>query len=96
MQIVLALLFGAVVGLLVHGTLPARDTRGVALAPMVGAAVGGLVWMALTWQGLKVSNGWLWIASLAVPLVVVYAFVPVLSRVRRRHDAREKTLLKLG
>lgn len=96
MQILLAFIFGAVFGLLAHYTLPGRDTRGPALAPMVGAVVGGLVWLILTWAGLTVENGWLWVASLAAPLIVVYAMVPILTTVRRAHDARDRARLKVS
>lgn len=96
MQILLAFIFGAVFGLLAHYTLPGRDTRGAALAPMLGAVVGGLVWMILTWAGMKVDNGWLWVASLAAPLIVVYAAVPIITRVRNAHDARQRARLKVS
>lgn len=96
MEIVLALLFGAAIGLLVHYTLPLRDTRGAALAPIVGAAVGGLVWMILTWAGMKLDNGWLWAASLAAPFVIAYPMVALVSRARRGHDDRERERLKIA
>jgi len=96
MEILLAFIFGGAFGLLAHYTVPGRDTRGPALAPMLGAVVGGLVWMVLTWAGLKIDNGWLWLASLGAPLVVVYAVLPLLTRVRHAHDERERARLKIA
>jgi uncharacterized membrane protein YeaQ/YmgE (transglycosylase-associated protein family) len=95
MEILLALLFGAAFGLFAHYVLPGRDTRGAAVAPMLGAISGGLVWMILTWAGLTISNGWLWLASLATPLVLSIAVVPILTRVRHAHDARERARLRI-
>lgn len=96
MQIILGLLFGACWGLLAHYSLPRRDTRGPALAPMIGAVVGGGVWLALTWAGLTVENGWLWIASLLAPAVVCFVAVPISTRVRVAHDVRERRRLGVG
>ncbi|MBN9181627.1 hypothetical protein [Microbacterium sp.] len=96
MEIVLALLFGAVAGLLVHYTLPGRDTRGAALAPLIGAVVGGGVWMVLTWLGWTTDNGWLWLTSIAAPLVVSYPAVAVLTRRRHAVDDRERRRLRIA
>lgn len=96
MEIVLALLFGAVVGLLVHYTLPGRDTRGAALAPIVGAVAGGAVWMLLTWLGWTVDDGWLWLLSIAAPFVVAYPLVAVLTRTRHAHDEQERRRLRIA
>lgn len=94
MQILLAFLFGAAVGGLVHLTLPGRGTRGVALVPIAGAVIGGAVWLALTWAGLKVDDGWLWVWSLAAPFVL-YPLVVALTAMRRRHDKAERIRLHL-
>lgn len=89
MQIILALIFGACWGLIAHFALPGRSSRGAALAPMIGAVVGGLVWLVLTWAGLTVANGWLWVLSIVVPAIVCFAAVPLITRMRSAHDARE-------
>ena len=96
MEIILALLFGAVVGLLVHYTLPGRKTRGAALAPIIGAVVGGAIWMILTWAGWTVDNPWLWLVSIAAPFIVTYPAVAVTARVRHAHDDRERVRLRIA
>jgi uncharacterized membrane protein YeaQ/YmgE (transglycosylase-associated protein family) len=96
MEILLAFIFGGAIGLLVHYTLPGRSTRGVALAPMIGAFAGGVVWMVLTWAGLTLDNPWLWLASLAAPIVVTYPVVAILARTRSAHDARERARLRIS
>jgi uncharacterized membrane protein YeaQ/YmgE (transglycosylase-associated protein family) len=96
MEIILALLFGAVIGLVVHYTLPGRDTRGAALAPIIGAVVGGAVWMILTWAGWTIDNGWLWVLSIVAPAIVTYPVIAVVSRQRHAHDGREKTRLRIA
>jgi hypothetical protein len=93
-QILLALLFGAVIGGTVHLTLPGRETRGVALAPIAGALIGSAVWLALTWAGLTIDNAWLWIASLAAPFVL-YPIIAGLTAMRRSHDRAERARLRL-
>ena len=96
MDILLAFIFGAALGLIAHAVLPGRELRGSALAPVAGALVGGAVWLALTWTGLTSEDFALWAASVLVPAVVVFAGVAVLTRIRRAHDAREAARLKIA
>ena len=96
MDILLAFLAGTAFGLIAHYALPGRDLRGVALAPVLGALVGGAVWMALTWAGLTTLDVWLWVASFAAPVVVVFPAVAILTRMRRAHDQRERVRLRIA
>lgn len=96
MQILLAFIVGAVIGVAVHFHLHQRLTRGVVLAPMIGAVSAGLVWTILTWLGIGIDTPWPWLAALVVPAVVTYPAIIVLSRVRVAHDDREKTRLGIG
>jgi hypothetical protein len=95
MQIGLALIIAAAIGAGVHFLLPSRSTRGVVLAPMTAAAVGGVVWAALTWAGLGIDNPWIWLASIVVPIVVTVPAVMLVSAARVRGDARERARLGL-
>jgi hypothetical protein len=95
MQIVLALLIAAAIGAGVHFLLPHRSTRGVVLAPMIAAAVGGVVWTALTWAGLGIENPWIWLAAIVAPIVVTVPAVLLISAARVRGDARERARLGL-
>lgn len=95
MDIVLAFLIGTAFGLIAHYALPGRELRGVAFAPILGALVGGAVWMALTWAGLTTLDAWLWVASIAAPAVVVFPATAILTRMRRAHDQRERVRLRI-
>ncbi|WP_396655101.1 hypothetical protein [Microbacterium sp.] len=92
MLIVLALIWGGSVGAALHFGLPRRQLRGAALGPMLGAAVGGAVWLLLTWMGLE-ETGWIWLASLTVPIIVTWLTLVVLDRIRVDHDERERARL---
>jgi uncharacterized membrane protein YeaQ/YmgE (transglycosylase-associated protein family) len=96
MQILIAFIVGAVIGVAVHFHLHQRLTRGVALAPIIGAVSAGLAWTILTWLGVGVDTPWPWLAALLVPAVVTYPVIMVLSRVRVAHDAREKQRLGIS
>lgn len=95
MQILLALIVGAGLGVVAHFTVAGRDTRGAVVAPLLGAVVGGAVWLALTWAGLGIDNPWIWVASFAAPAIVVVPSLMALTRARHAHDARERARLKL-
>ena len=96
MQILLALIFGAVYGGVLHFLMPGRTSRGAALAPMIGAVAGGATWLALTWAGLVTTDAWLWIISLAVPVAVVPVVLTVLTRTRAFRYAQERIRLKIA
>jgi len=95
-QILIAFIVGAAVGLGIHFQLHQRLTRGVVLAPMIGAVSAGLAWAILTWAGVGIDTPWPWLAALIVPIVVTYPAIVAISRVRVAHDAREKTRLGIG
>ncbi|GAA1992452.1 hypothetical protein [Microbacterium pumilum] len=96
MQILIALIVGAVIGIGVHFQLGERVTRGVVLGPIVGALSAGLAWMLLTWAGVGIDTPWPWLAALIVPIVVTYPVLILLTRARVAHDKRERVRLKIG
>jgi hypothetical protein len=96
MQIILAVIVGAVLGLAVHFQIGHRTTRGVVIAPVVGALAAGIAWAALTWAGLGLDNPWLWVSMLVAPLIVTYPVVILLTRARVAHDTAERARLKIG
>ena len=87
MEILLGLIFGAVVGLVVHYVLPHRDQRGALLAPVAGAAASGVSWTLLTWAGLGADTPLPWIVAFVAPAVTTLILVPALTRARQRSDA---------
>lgn len=96
MQILIALIVGAVLGVAVHFHIGDRSTRGVVIAPVVGAFSAGLLWMILTWAGVGIDSIWLWLSMFIAPLVVTYPVVILLTRARVAHDASERARLKIG
>ncbi|BDV30990.1 hypothetical protein [Microbacterium terricola] len=94
MEIVFALMVGAVWGLGAHFLAPGRDTRGVAVGPFTGALIGGVTWLILTWAGVGTDSGWLWLISMLTPLLAFPALA-ALTVARRAHDQRERTRLRI-
>lgn len=95
MLILLALIFGAVYGAVLHFTMRGRASRGVALAPLLGTVAAGVVYAVLTWAGLA-ETVWIWLVTIAVTALVVPTVLVVLSRRRTEHDARERARLRLA
>ncbi|MGX5771809.1 hypothetical protein ACWKWN_13745 [Microbacterium trichothecenolyticum] len=96
MQILIAFIVGAVVGIGIHFQLHQRLTRGVVLAPMIGAVSAGAAWSILTWLGVGIDTPWPWLAALIVPIAVTYPAIILISRARVARDAREKVRLGIG
>lgn len=96
MQILLALIIGAALGYGMHLLVAGRETRGSALGPVVGAVVGGIVWLVLTWLGFGLENPWLWVAAIAAPPLVVAPLLIVLRRIRLAHDEQTRRRLRIS
>jgi len=94
-QILIALVVGAAVGLAVHFLASARATRGPVLAPIIGALIAGLVWMILTWAGLGTDSVWLWLSPFVVSWIA-WPIVALISRTRLAHDDRERKRLRIA
>jgi uncharacterized membrane protein YeaQ/YmgE (transglycosylase-associated protein family) len=95
-QILIAFIIGAVIGMAAHFQVPQRQSRGVALGPVVGALSAGLAWMILTWAGVGIDTPWPWLAALIVPAVVTYPTLILLTRSRVARDARDRARLRIG
>ena len=96
MEILLAFIYGAGYGAVLHYLMKGRVSRGAAIAPILGAALGGLTWLAFTWAGVTIESPWIWIASIVVPSALVPVALIALTRVRSTHDARERVRLGIA
>jgi uncharacterized membrane protein YeaQ/YmgE (transglycosylase-associated protein family) len=96
MQIILALVVGAAIGTGFHFLLADRYTRGLLVAPIIGAVAAGLAWLILTWSGVGTDSVWLWLSMLVAPIVVTYPAVLFLAKSRVAHDERERERLRIS
>ncbi|MEV8266157.1 hypothetical protein [Microbacterium sp. NPDC076911] len=96
MQIILALVVGASIGAGIHFLVGDRYTRGVAVAPILGAVTAVIAWAILTWTGVGTDSLWLWLSMIVVPAAVTYPAIVVLAKQRVAHDARQQTTLRIG
>jgi hypothetical protein len=85
------LLFIALIGVIIGGAaryaLPGRATHGAALVPAIGGIAAMVLWVALTWAGLKWDGGVIWWIALFGTGVVVAAVDLIVGRARTRADA---------
>jgi Flp pilus assembly protein TadB len=88
MELLFVTLIAFCIGLLARYVLPGRDTYGIVLVPSIAAIATAVVWVALTWVGLKFDGGWIWVGSLVAGAVVSLVLVLTLPRARRNHDER--------
>ncbi|WP_374007093.1 hypothetical protein [Leifsonia sp. LS-T14] len=88
MELLFVVLGGAIIGLAGRYFLPNRHTHGSVLIPAVGVVSASLLWVALTWAGLKWDGGWIWwITLLGTALVVAVADI-LIGRLRTAADDR--------
>jgi uncharacterized membrane protein YeaQ/YmgE (transglycosylase-associated protein family) len=95
-QILIAFVVGAVIGLAIHFQLGERPTRGIVVGPVVGALSAGIAWTLLTWAGVGIDTPWPWLSALIVPVAVTYPVLILLTRSRVAHDERERARLKIS
>ena len=96
MELLFVILGGAIIGLAGRYLLPYRHTHGSALIPAVGVVTASVLWVALTWAGLKWNGGWIWwITLLGTALVVAVADL-LIGRLRTSGDDRMLSLLTKG
>ncbi|HEY9424517.1 MAG TPA: hypothetical protein VIP54_06915 [Microterricola sp.] len=96
MELLFVALGGAIFGLAARYALPNRDEYGVALVPAVGTAVAAVVWVALTWLGMKWDSGWIWLITLAVAAAVSVVAALLIGRARAASDERMLAQLSAG
>ena len=86
MELLFVVLGGAIIGLAGRYLLPNRHTHGSVLIPAVGVVSSAVLWVALTWAGLKWDGGWIWwITLLGTALIVAVADL-LIGRVRSTYD----------
>ena len=88
MELLFVVLGGAILGLGARYLLPRRHTHGAVLVPALGAAAASVLWVALTWAGLKWDGGWIWWITLVGTAAIVAVTDLVLGRVRTVSDER--------
>ncbi len=96
MELLFVALGGAIFGLAARYALPNRDEYGVALVPAVGTAVAAVVWVALTWLGMKWDSGWIWLITLAAAAAVSVVAALLIGRARAASDERMLAQLSAG
>jgi hypothetical protein len=87
-ELLFVALAGVVLGLGARYLLPHRHTHGSVLVPALGIIVSCVLWVALTWAGLKWNAGWIWWVTLLGTALIVTVADLVLGRVRTAHDER--------
>ena len=96
MELLFVALAGAILGLGARYLLPNRHTHGSVLMPALGVSVACVLWVALTWAGLKWDGGWIWWITLLGTAVVVAVADLVIGRVRSTADNRMLHTLARG
>ena len=88
MELLFITLAGAIIGLAARYLLPHRHTHGSALMPAIGVIASAVLWVGLTWAGLKWDAGWIWVITLLGTAAIVVVTDLVVGRMRTTHDAK--------
>ena len=96
MELLFVALGGAILGLGARYFLPGRHTHGSVLVPAIGVIVASVLWVALTWAGLKWDGGWISWITLGGTAVVVTVADLLIGRIRKTSDERLLATLTKG
>jgi len=86
MELLFISLGGAIIGMLARYLLPQRHRHGSVLIPAVGTAVAAVLWVALTWTGMKWDGGWIWAITIVATAVVCVVLDLVIGESRKHRD----------
>ena len=85
------LLFVTVIGMALSTGMryvaPGRQTHGVLLVPLVGAAATAAIWAVCVWIGLPFDGGWIWVIALIGGPLVALSLALALPKRRVAADA---------
>ena len=88
MELLFVALGGAILGLGARYLLPHRHTHGSVLIPALGVMVASVLWVTLTWAGMKWNAGWIWWITFVSTAVVVVVADILIGRIRSMNDER--------
>jgi hypothetical protein len=95
-ELLFVVLGGAVIGLAGRYLLPNRHTHGSVLVPALGVIAASVLWVVLTWAGLKWNGGWIWWITLLGTVAIVAVADIVIGRLREAADERMLHTLTKG
>lgn len=91
MELLFVTVIGAALSLGVRYLVPGRQTHGLLLVPLVGAAATAAIWVVCVWIGLPFDGGWIWVIALVAGPLVALA---VALLVPKRREAADAALLE--
>lgn len=87
MELLFVTVIGAALSLGVRYLVPGRETHGLLLVPLVGAAATAGVWAISVWLGLTFDGGFIWVIALVLGPLASLAVALLLPKRRAEADA---------
>lgn len=86
MELLFVTVIGAALSVGVRYVVPGRQTHGLLLVPLAGAAATAAVWAICVWIGLPFDGGWIWVIALVGGPLVALALALTLPKRREQAD----------
>lgn len=87
MELLFVTVIGAALSVGVRYLVPGRQSHGLLLVPLVGAAATAAVWAVCVWIGLPFDGGWIWVIALVGGPLIALALALTLPKRREQADA---------
>lgn len=86
MELLFVTVIGAALALGVRYVVPGRQSHGLLLVPLAGAAATAAIWAICVWIGLPFDGGWIWAIALVGGPLVSLAIALTLPKRREQAD----------
>lgn len=86
MELLFVTVIGAALSVGVRYVVPGRQTHGLLLVPLAGAAATAAIWAICVWIGLPFDGGWIWVIALVGGPLVALALALTLPKRREQAD----------
>ena len=86
MELLFVTVIGAALSVGVRYVVPGRQTHGLLLVPLAGAAATAAIWAICVWIGLPFDGGWIWVIALVAGPLVALALALTLPKRREQAD----------
>lgn len=96
MELLVIVLYAAILGLVAPFVMPKSDHFGNLVPAGLALTAGSLLWLVLTWLGFRYDEAWIWfIIMLAMPLASWFG-TGYIRKAREAEEAKALEAIRLG
>lgn len=96
MEVAFLVIYAVILGLVTPYVVGKSEQYGVLVPTTIGLSVGSVLWVILTWIGMKQTEAWIWIIVMLAMPVALWFGARFLRKRRDKVDAETLHTIKHG